>query len=187
MNFQTVAANNGNLVAMFATVAEIGNSKLNVNQKPIQSVTLTDDTGEQHKVTINKGNGQLLDGTALGQRLSFNLSTYQGQQGVCYSGFWNSRAQVKQPAAPTSPQLGTPPPPRGIHKPQPNGEKEMRIMRGNALNAAMSAMQIEKGEEGMYLAAGLQWIMTGRWQLVPEPDEEITNPPPSEDRSDAPY
>lgn len=179
MNFQTVAANNGSLVAMFATVAEIGASKLNVNQKPIQSVKLTDDNGEQHRVTINKGKGSLLDGTALGQRLSFNLSTYQGQQGVCYSGFWNSRAQVNQSQAPPAGQQPTKPQPQS--KPPLNGEKEMRIMRGNALNAVMSAMQIDKSMTGMYLAAGLQWIMAGRWQLVPEPDESITEPPQGDD------
>jgi len=179
---------------MLATVAEIGASKLNVNQKPIQSVTLTDDNGEQHKVTINKGKGSLLDGTALGKRLSFNLSTYQGQHGIGYSGFWNSRAQVSQPPSTMNLQPATSipaggkwtPPTGGMHKPQPNGEKEMRIMRGNALNAAMSAMQIEKGEEGMYLEAGLQWIMTGIWQLVPEPDPDITEERAREE-TDTPY
>jgi len=145
MNFNVVAANNGNLVAMFATIAEIGASKLNVNQKPIQSVTLTDDNGEQHKVTINKGNGELLDGSALGQRLSFNLSTYQGQHGVGYSGFWNSRAQVSQPTPQNAPQA----PPKAPQRPSANKD---RLIVAQVVYKELSSKFANVGEFDVWLS-----------------------------------
>lgn len=181
MNFQTVAANNGNLVAMLATVVELGNQKLNVNQKPIQSVKLRDDAGEEHNATINKGKGRLLDSSALGQRLSFNLSTYRGttrdnQPFTGFSGFWNDKAQINQPA----PQ-GQRPAPNAPQQPQGNNQKEMRIIRGNSLNAICSAMDIPLDMAKDYLLAGVQFILTGKWDVKasyndPEPDPDIREP-----------
>ena len=174
MNFQTVAANNGSLVAIFATVAEVGASKLNVNQKPIQSVTLTDDNGEQHKATINKGNGQLLDSNALGQRLAFNLSTYQGQHGVGYSGFWNSRAQVNQEGQTTPPK---PPqaPSRAPESPKPDWDA---IAEGK-VRTVLTGAAIESGQIKITGVADLTyWVgycMTGR---APMPPSKIPNPHP---------
>ncbi len=94
MNFEAVRQGNGQLVSMPATVDEVGASKLNKNNKPFVSLQLRDDAGEKYYVTVNKGTGQLVDAQQLGNRLQFNLSTYQGQRGVAYSGFWNNQAQV---------------------------------------------------------------------------------------------
>jgi hypothetical protein len=183
MNFQTVAQNNGNLVAMLATVVELGNQKLNINQKPIQSVKLTDDTGEQHTVTINKGKGSLLDGSALGQRLAFNLSTYQGQQGICYSGFWNSRAQVNQ--GQTTSQASS----QATGQPKPDGgiaESEIRLI---LVGAAIQSGQFEV-KSNIDIEYWKNYIITGRAPLPPskiEPHPDIQEPLPGEERSDAPF
>ena len=192
MNFQTVAANNGDFVAMFGTVIELGSQKLNVNSKPIQSVKLRDDVGDEHKVVINKGKGQLLPSDALGQRLAFNLSTYQGtgQNGVFtgYYGFWKDRTQVNQPP----PQQSAPPPQRGQQRPPASPEsgiKEMRIVRGNSLNATYSAIQIPLDMVEDYLLAGVGFILIGKWNLQNPPIEDDPNPHPSitEDERDIPF
>jgi len=87
-NFAMVEQAGGALVSMGATVLEIGSTKLNKNQKPYQGVTLRDNAGVQHKVTINQGSGNLLNTDALQQMLSFNISSYNGKYGVAFSGFW---------------------------------------------------------------------------------------------------
>lgn len=49
-----------------------------------------------------------------------------------------------------------------------NGEREMRIVRGNALNAAMSAAEIPLDMVKDYLLAGVEFILTGKWKLLPQ-------------------
>ena len=69
---------------------------------------------------------------------------------------------------------------------QPTGkpnDNQLHIRRGNALNAIMSATEIPSDKIGDFLNAGLRWIETGQWSLLPPrvqtPPAE--NPPPSED------
>ncbi len=185
MNFQAVAASNGNLEAMFAIVTEVGNQKLNRNQKPIQTVKLKDDNGEQHSVTINKGNGELLDGSVLGQRLSFNLSTYQGQRGLGYSGFWNNRAQVNQPT-PQKPQQD---PSRAPESSKPAKGIAEGDVRHGVIYAAIQSGQVEVKTitDAEYWKG---YIMTGR---APLPPSKIPDPHPdiqeerARDETDTPY
>jgi len=174
MNFQTVEANNGNMVAMNATVVEVGSSKLNVNQKPFQSVTLRDDNGDQHKVTINKGNGELLDNNALGQRLAFNLSTYNGQHGLGYSGFWNNRAQVNQPTTQQPQQTA-----QRANATKPNAN--VSIERQCAWKAACrycGEMKVDARKICGIAKVGAYFIQTGNdLAVVAEPDREIAGQP----------
>ncbi len=53
----------------------------------------------------------------------------------------------------------------GGQKADPN--RELTIKRGNALNAVMSATTIPSDLIGDYLAAAVNWIDTGRWQVLP--------------------
>jgi len=156
MNFIEVLNANGQLVTMLATVLEVGTSKLNKNNKPYQSAKLRDDSGEEHTVTINKSTGLLLDNNCLNQRLQFAMQTYQGQRGAAFSGYWNNTAQVSQ----QPPQQPTPAAPQS-----PNGGTEMRIVRGNALNAVMSATQVSSDMIKEYLLTSVQFILTGEWTL----------------------
>ncbi len=54
----------------------------------------------------------------------------------------------------------------------PPNDREEKIMRGNALNAVMSATDITSFEVGAYLTAGLNWIKTGVWNLPLQQDTE---------------
>ena len=60
------------------------------------------------------------------------------------------------------------------------GQKEQRIMRGNSLNAMMSAAEIPLDMVGEYLYAGVQFILTGKWDLKPTTHVQ-TEPDPQED------
>jgi len=71
-----------------------------------------------------------------------------------------------------------------------NGQREMRIIRGNSLNATMSATQIPLDMVKDYLAAGVQWIMAGTWELNPlhKPAKRIqTEPDAPEPDDDIPF
>jgi hypothetical protein len=176
MNFQTIQQNNGNLVQMVATVAEIGTQKLSSNNKPIQSIVLIDANNEKHKVTLYKGSGLLLTENALGNKYQFNLRTFQGdykgQPYTGYSGFWDSKAQITSQSAQQAPQQAAQ---------RPNGDqgKEMRIVRGNALNAVLSAADVPLDMIGDYLNAGVEWIMSGKWQISPTQFQPPTEQPAS--------
>ena len=105
MNFQAVAAANGQNIIMVAEVLEIGNTRQTNKGKNCQSNKLKDSNGEVHAVTIHQGNGQLLMNNHMMTRQQFSLSTYQSQQGgIAYSGFWNDKAQVSQQQPPQQQQ-----------------------------------------------------------------------------------
>ncbi len=102
MNFQQTKQANGQNITMFGTFNEIGGVTLNKNQKQVCKCQVTDDNGEKHIVRLynqNMPTPQLLN-----MRQQFTLSSYQGtnpqtgQPYTGYSGFWDDRAQVNQPA-----------------------------------------------------------------------------------------
>lgn len=105
MNFQAVKQANGQNVTMFGTFSEIGGVELNQNKKQVCKCQITDDAGEKHLVRLYNQNMPTL--ALLNMRQQFTLSLYQGNyQGTPYtgfSGFWDDRAQVNQPA-PQAPQ-----------------------------------------------------------------------------------
>ncbi len=74
---------------------------------------------------------------------------------------------------------------------QSSPEKEERIMRGNALNAIMSAANIMPDEIENYLMAGVNFIKSGVWglsqqQVQPNPDYE-ENPAPIDEHDEIPF
>lgn len=103
MNFQAVNQGNGGLVVMNGTIAELGVQKLNKKGNPYMSVKIADTTGEKHSVTIQAGKTGLPNASMLGKLCVFALSTYQGQNGIAYSGFCNGLA-VQNPVNPTQQQ-----------------------------------------------------------------------------------
>ncbi|KKK92302.1 hypothetical protein LCGC14_2704300 [marine sediment metagenome] len=71
---------------------------------------------------------------------------------------------------------------------QANPEKEERIMRGNALNAVMSAANIMPDEIENYLMAGVNFIKSGVWGLSQQQEPiDLSNPAPMDDGSDIPF
>ncbi len=66
----------------------------------------------------------------------------------------------------------------GGQKADPN--KELHIKRGNALNAVMSATTIPSDLIGDYLAAAVNWIDTGRWQVLPPNHGTLNDVPPDQ-------
>jgi hypothetical protein len=181
MNFKTIAGtfNSQNQrqanTTMFATVLEIGASKLSSSQKVFQSVKLTDDTGEQHQVSIYQGNNPILTSQQLGQRLSFNLSPYQGQRGIAYSGFWNSNANVNQ----QSQQPKTASPPKA--QPQTTGSEEYRTRGLQSACKFLSGKTDTSPDELLLLAKRFtNYILTGKTITTFEQDHDI----PSENEPD---
>lgn len=139
MNFQAITNANGQSLQIFATILEVGNSKLSREQKPYQPATLVDDNNEKHQVTIFQGDGRLLDNTCLGKRMAFSLSTYQGQRGLAYSGFWNDKATQGQSQAPQRPQQAPQQPAQRPNAPKEVDwdAKELREKRGYAIRDAV--------------------------------------------------
>ena len=130
MNFAQVQQANGQNVTMFGTFNEIGGVSLNQNKKQVCKCQITDDAGEKHLVRLYNQN--MPTPALLNMRQEFSLSSYQGQtrQGqpyTGYSGFWNDRAQVNQPApqvpqqAPQYPQQPAQRP--NVAQPAPQGMK----------------------------------------------------------------
>ena len=64
----------------------------------------------------------------------------------------------------------------GGQKADPN--RELHIKRGNALNAVMSATTIAPDLIGDYLAAAVNWIDTGQWQVLPPTHGTLNDVPP---------
>ncbi|MFA5163789.1 MAG: hypothetical protein WC441_04730 [Patescibacteria group bacterium] len=145
MNFEQVRQANGQLVTMLAMVVEVGPSKLNRNQKAFRPCKLQDDLGEQHSVTVNQGKGLLIGDAVLGKRCQFSLSTYAGQNGVAYSGFWSDKAQVNQATqAPQTPARVSFPPQNQSKAPTPTvapkvdwDAKDRRMAKISALRGAV--------------------------------------------------
>lgn len=63
-------------------------------------------------------------------------------------------AEAQQPAQPQQPAQS-----------QPAGQKEDRIIRGNSLNAVLSASSVQAEQIGEFLRAGERWIKTGVWAV----------------------
>ena len=76
---------------------------------------------------------------------------------------------------------------------QQNGQKEMRIVRGNALNAVMSATTVPSDMISDYLLTSVQFILTGNWILKPklgQPDKtenQYNYNPRTESDDDIPF
>ena len=100
MNFQTVASKNGELESMVGKLDEIGSQKLSKNNKPYCGCKITDSTGTQRSATINAGKDGCPQADLLGKNCVFALSTYQGKNGVAYSGFCNGIAHDQNQAPP---------------------------------------------------------------------------------------
>jgi hypothetical protein len=170
---------------MFGVFTEVGGTQFTPQQKPKAVCKIRDDMGAEHKVHIHQGKGYLPGPTQLNQRCQFSLSTfqgnYQGKPYTGYSGFWNQNAQV-QPQAPQQPQQ----PAQGTTQ-GPNGEKDMRIVRGNALNAIMSAAAVGPHEIREYLLTGVQFILTGEWDFAPSNQGLAEADPPPAGDDDIPF
>ncbi len=161
-NFSEVLNAQGQLIPMFATVLEVGMSKLSQKQKPYQSAKLRDDIGGEHTVTIHKGTDSLLDSSCLNQRLQFAMQTYQSQRGAAFSGFWNSTAQV----VPSQPPQTAPVAPQSLDTPAPiPSDPNMQTVRIEALHAILDAVDIPLGQVQNYLLTSVQFILTGNWNL----------------------
>jgi len=191
MNFQTVEANNGNLVDMFGTFAEIGGAQSSTGGKLKSICKITDDAGVTHTVHIHQGKGRLPGPALLQQRCTFSLSTYQGSyQGnpyTGYSGFWKDQAQVRQPP-PQQPQQGVQQPHQGVQKEK--GEDMVKV-RSMALAYAkdlvcegktdISAIPSTANEFTAFIISG-QWFSKKPQGGEPNPDyEENPGPPPDDD------
>ena len=73
----------------------------------------------------------------------------------------------------------------GGQKADPN--RDLHIKRGNALNAVMSATTIPSDLIGDYLAAAVNWIDTGTWNLLQPPTHgTLDNIPPDSFPDDDP-
>jgi len=181
MNFQTVEANNGNLVDMFGTFMEIGGVQYTQNQKPKAICKIADDNGVSHKVHLHQGNGELPQPAQLQQRHSFSISTfqgnYQGKPYTGYSGFWNNQAKVNQRSQQTPPQ----PPQAPQQTAQDTKAKEPdwdAIAEGKVRHGLVCAY-IQGGVEPLIdnLEKWKTYIMTGHHpDNVSEPDQSITEP-----------
>ncbi len=166
MNFQQVEQAQGNNVVMLGIITEFVGEGINPNsQKPWKKAKITDDTGKVHQVTLR---GTLPTVALIGQKAQFSIGTYQGtyqgQPYTGYSGFWNATAQV----APS--QYGQQDPPVGAQRsndppPVSNSQREMREVRATALTAVLSAADIPLDMVGEYLLTGVQFILTGNWNL----------------------
>jgi hypothetical protein len=184
MNFKAVAntfnpqSQRQTNTTMFATVLEIGANKMSRTNKPFQAIKIVDDTGEQHQVSIHQGNNPPLDVSKLGQRLSFNLSPYQGQNGMAYSGFWNSTATVsQQPKPQASAQQQSAPS-------QPKSSNDAYIVRESALKSACTLFAENKEITDLDVIDTAikfeQYILTGEKPMEADPLDD-GNPFPPQD------
>ena len=118
---------------------------------------------------------------APGNEISVTIT--DGQHGRRFKKYDPQRVQQDQQQA----QQGTQQPAQGQNRGQASEDiKNERIMRGNALNAVMSAMTISNVEMEGYLRAGYEWCKNGVWVLgtrqsqggQPNPQYVGDNPPP---------
>jgi len=157
MNFQAVECAGGALVTMTGCLMEIGALKTNSKGNPYASCKVMDSTGVTHSVTINAGKTGLPTVVLLGKPCIFALQTYQGQNGLRFSGFCNGLASQNSVTPQFSPQptpqfsqqqayrqnmqqrLQTPQnmPQPAPHKPEPDWDaKDLRMAKMNALTNA---------------------------------------------------
>lgn len=169
MNFETIYNTRGQKVPMFGTLKELKGGGMTANNKPFAKVSITDDTGKTSNVKIY---GDVLpQAQQIGQRLQWTISTYdytyQGKQGVAFSGFWNSNAQVAplhqqyasqpqnqygcvpQMSPQTAGQFNTAPAPKTFdqavkqtYHPEPDRQDDIKF--GQAANLAMQQCLIDK-------------------------------------------
>lgn len=155
-------------LAMFGVIHEFKGEGMSDNKKPFKKVSIKDDAGELHNVTLR---GTLPDITLLNKRAAFNLSAfngdYQGQPYIGYSGFWDSRAQVAQEAA-QQPQEGqaSAGSARTTHQPQKAAKPEVDWtaiaegkVRCNILSAMLQGGKRVDFAEVLWLT---EFVMTGK-------------------------
>lgn len=123
----------GVLTAMPGVLHEFKGEGLSKSGSPYKKVSIKDDAGELHNVTLR---GTLPGPDLVNQRAQFSLSAFTGQRPgggdyIGYSGFWDSRAQVEAPARP--------PAGRSEHKQKEKVDwdaKDLRMARMSGLNNA---------------------------------------------------
>lgn len=150
MNFQTVEQANGNNIDMFATITELNESGYSKSNKPYQKITIIDDAGVKHKVTIRGSN--LPTVAVLNQRQAFTLSIWRNPQSgnTGYSGFWNPKTAVGQTAGfqqpPQMPQ--NPPQATNYSQPAPNTtDSEIRIKAARIAATALGGTGVDSAPE----------------------------------------
>jgi len=124
-----------------------------------------------------------------GEQITVSIEQKADSDGNTYNYLKRFNPQYGQPSqgyqAPQQPQQGPPAAPQST-----NGQKEMRIVRGNALNAVMSATEISSDMIGEYLLTAVQFILTGEWKLEPKYNQSLrhqTEPDAPEPADDIPY
>lgn len=191
--FAVVQQANGQLCPIIGTLMEIGATKLNTNQKLYCGCKITDTTGVNHSVTIHQGTGQLPTTNDIGKSCRWSISTYQGQRGLAYGGFFNG-LDVQRPALP--PQAPQP------QKPQPAG-KSVPYTDNNTYIVAECAAKIvgdwvvaatitpDKFDWEIIRVSNAIWgaaIKLQNWkpprQPVTELDEALGQEPPPQDEGD---
>lgn len=140
--------------------------------KPWKKVSIKDDAGELHNVTLR---GTLPDATMVDKRAQFNLCSFNGsfqpdgggetKTYIGYSGFWDSKAQTSQdtPAtAPSSAQGG-----QAVNQAQ-SAKKEASPIVWDAeesIRGSVLCAMIQSGNEVMdyeLILKHTQFIMTGK-------------------------
>ncbi len=114
-----------------------------------------------------------------GQPISVETTLYQGA--TKFTKFDPKYAHPQATGAPPQGQQAAPAAAQGTNTPPPDPEPQsMRIVRGNALNAVMSATTVPSDMIKDYLLASVTWIMSGEWHL--EPRMGNTNNPQAKER-----
>lgn len=165
-----------------AIVREVSDTKYTEEKgTPFQRIQI-DDGQIQRQVKIWQGKGQALQQSHIGQRLQFRVKGYVStfDNNTYLSGFWNANAQT----APTNQGQGQPQEQRRTAQ-QNNEQRDMRIVRGNAVNAVFSATEVPLDKVESYLNRAVQYILTGNFRLATdssnEPDPDIQEPPTGDD------
>lgn len=166
-----------------AIVREVGDIKYTEEKgTPFQRIVLDDGQIQQH-IKIWQGKGQALNQSHIGQRLQFRIKGYVStyDNNTYLSGFWNANAQTNQPQGRQLPPQQT----RQGAAQQNNEQRDMRIVRGNAVNAVFSATEVPLDKVESYLSRAVQYILTGNFRLATdstnEPDPDIQEPPTGDD------
>lgn len=136
-----------------------------------QDVTITDKQGVEWPGRIGSKQGYEED-----TPISVTVEVKQGDEGPWnyfrkYNPQYSDNTSGGQGAPsrrqPSTPQRGQ----QDASQPAgpPQDDKEARIIRGNSLNAIMSATDVPLDMVGDYLVAGEEWIKTGVWSVAHKP------------------
>ena len=92
-------------LAMVGVIKEFKGEGINEKtSKPYKKVSIKDDSGELHNVTLR---GTLPSVSLAGQRAQFSISSYNGSYDnksyIGYSGFWNDKVDVQQQSTQQAP------------------------------------------------------------------------------------